>query len=146
MLDRFLAYSLAHPPGPESRYTTLGLMVFTVLRSSSGVFEDEALTLSTEVERLVRENFGERGRATPSAREAVASVLMHLATWVGPEGMRARFEGAVSQVAGKNPRTALRVLAAEHVIAERHVRAWDHARHPAATGFEVHGPFASSSC
>lgn len=139
LFDRYVSWAMAHPPA-EGRFTSLALMFTRVLRASTGVLEDEAIALSTQVERLVREHFADRGKSSSSFLDAVAKVLEHLATWVGPAEYRHRFERAISQMQGMNPRTALRQLVEEGLIAKRHIDAWEAIRHT-----EVHGLQTSRS-
>jgi hypothetical protein len=133
MLARWLAYVLAHPPEENARHP-LALSIAKVLRASAGALEDESLALATEVESLVRTHFEDRGAAMPGFITAIADVLTYLAQWTGPSDVRERVMKAVNGLTGTNPRTALKVLAKDGVISDRHVRGWEGIRHQAAHG------------
>ena len=133
MLARWLAYVLEHPPKENERHP-LAVSIAKVLRASAGALEDESLALATEVESLVRTHSQDRGVATPAFIKAIADALKHLAQWTGPANVRDRVTNAVNGLTGTNPRTALKVLAKDGIISDRHVRAWEGIRHQAAHG------------
>jgi hypothetical protein len=136
LLNQYLAYVLAYPP-TDTLHHPLTLAVTKTLRASSLVVEDETLALSTEVERLIREHFADRGSPLASLVAAVESAIKHLASWVAPADGKERVLNAIHQMKGPNPRTALRKLVEEGVIRPQHFQSWERVRHVAAHGLPV---------
>ncbi len=133
LLARYLAHALARPLAENERHP-LAVSIAKVLRASGSTLEDESLALATEVESIVRSHFFDRGKSPCDFVKAIGDALKHLAQWAGPNDVRRRIEGALNGMTGQNPRTALRTLATEGVISERHVDAWEAIRHQATHG------------
>lgn len=107
-----------------------------MLRASSSVIEDEALTLSVEVEGIVARYFGEIGLPDSESRAQLKEAVQYIGEWGGDKQapIRKRIVEMVGNLAGPSARTSLNRLVDAGVLERVHVDTWKNLRNQAAHG------------
>jgi hypothetical protein len=127
--------------GEEVYYHPLGVAISRILHASEIDIEMEALVLTTVLEGIASEYFGDLGAPDRDVIEAADSSLRAVEENIPPSDLRDRVAGAIRTLKRRNGRSALTKLATLGVISRTQLASWNRLRHPIAHGVQrVHPP------
>ncbi len=111
-----------------------------VYKASTGSFIDaKAMTLAVAIESLLGSEYGNLGKPSKRDRKEIARFQTHLREWQGNGQVKARIEGAISQLLLPRALDKMRALAQRGIITEEQQRAWQKLRNLSTHSYQSTG-------